>query len=578
MRTKQLPKMLLTLQTALCMGSLQMWANPVTVGKAEQTARKFLASRHRPLDLATTVANSPAAARSATPQQPLLHVFNVGDGEGFVILSGDDATTTDILAYSDHGTFCYDSLPPNARAWIDGYAEQIADLRQCGAPKAVRRQAAAYPEIPELLTSEWGQDEPYNDKCPLFWGGPSVTGCVATAMAQVLYYHYSSSRNTVSVLQDDIPDYECGTLWAGLGRIKVGGFPKGSPIDWVHMKERYDKSSTAVECQAVADLMAYCGASVETDYKDEDYGGSGASAACVPAAAKKYFGYTGNSKVKYKKNFSEDNWEKLIYRELFRNQPVIICGSDQSVMPPKVHALVCDGYSGGKFHINWGWSGDGNGYYYLKNLKPVGVKDVVAFNSDIYAVVDFYPGEGTPFQESTLLTVTEIKEKSLNSFNPTFKNCTTGTYTFEYGLMLYKNGSQYKLLETRKPLVVKRGEIVNSSKAYEMNSYSMESGNYIGKFVCRVYGSTEWQLMDGSDDWYIEVVVASNGVVTSKVHPYDDNVDLDPELLAGIATPRVETQETVYTLTGRKVAESAEAAKQLPAGIYVAGGRKIIVK
>lgn len=578
MRQKKLSKILLTVLAVLWMSTLHLWANPVTANQAEQTARKFLASRHRPLDLAATVANSPAAARSATPQEPLLHVFNIGHEEGFVILSGDDATTTDILAYSDHGTFCYDSLPPNARAWIDGYAEQVADLRKCGAPKAVCRTVEYHPAIDSMLTCEWGQSSPYNDNCPKILGNSTVTGCVATAMAQVLYFHRYKS---VDQLQAEIPGYRCYTLWNN-SFASVDPFPEGSPIDWANMRDKYDASSINVEKKAVAELMAYCGAAVEMDYKPD---GSGARVESVLAAVKKYFGYSSDATIKYRDNFISDNWDRLIYNELRNQRPVILSGKGSD----GGHAFVCDGYDGqGYYHINWGWDNlhEYNLYCTLQDLRSD--YKSCTFNNDVRAVIGLYPETKPSYKELLRLTIKEIEKKYYSygknthvtlPFSFLMQNRTSSTRSFAVRLALYQNEKRLEVFDESKDTPPYFDKITDYKLPLyiKMKLSDYPQGTYQLKPECRVLDTDEWLLAEDADRWYVDVTVTETKV-SFITHQYvEPEITLDDEPMS-IATLRSEMPKAVYTLTGRKVGNNAEVINRLPSGVYVSGGRKVMIK
>ena len=176
---------LLTVVVLLMMPVLLM-ANPVGKDEARQKAMSFISERR------------PAMARGTQLEQDLkvelsnesYHVFNLGSNDGFVIVSGDDCAD-DILGYADSGTFDAENMPDNLKAWLQGYAEQIA-LLKAGSAKVSKSRAAtrgseSWSKISPLLKSKWNQNDPYNRQVPLKDGKRCVTGCVATSMAQVMY-------------------------------------------------------------------------------------------------------------------------------------------------------------------------------------------------------------------------------------------------------------------------------------------------------------------------------------------------------------------------------------------------------
>ena len=117
---------------------------------------------------------------------PCFYVFNVGSDGGFVVVSGDDLMPT-ILGYADSGTYDEATMPENMKAWMEGYSRQMAWLHSH--PEAAARKVVNGGDISPLLATKWDQYAPYNNLCPVDDGYHSVTGCVATAMAQVMYYH-----------------------------------------------------------------------------------------------------------------------------------------------------------------------------------------------------------------------------------------------------------------------------------------------------------------------------------------------------------------------------------------------------
>ena len=347
--------------SALC--SLYADARPITRDQARQRAQVFMSERHddTPLTLVETSAR-PGMHRTMAPlaaDVEQYYVFNRGNGEGYLILAGDDSVDP-VLGYSLFGTFDYDQLPPALQEWLDVYAAQIACL-QSGAPAV--QPAPVHPAVAQLMDCTWNQGAPYNDECPLYFSlGRSVTGCVATAYAQILYFQRSKM---VTETQAAMPAYTGWTEHATYGNLHVEGIPKGSPIDWDNMLPSYGSSATAVQKKAVAQLMHYCGVGVKMDYTNSS---SGAQSYEVYNALRNYFGFGSSVRyVSYNDVQSDDQWDELVYNELAQGRPLYISGSNSEAG----HAFVCDGYDGSRrFHINWGWGGTSDGYYYLTNLTP----------------------------------------------------------------------------------------------------------------------------------------------------------------------------------------------------------------
>jgi hypothetical protein len=332
--------------------------------------------------------NGPRLAPGIQPKLTLasrvsdLYVFNVGSDAGFIIVSNDDCAVP-ILGYSDSGSFDANNIPDNMRAWLQGYADEIAWAKAnhvkplANAPK----RAALGNNVDPLLTTYWDQGTPYNDLCPLSGDERTVTGCVATAMAQVMYYTETRANNTTTTTTAEIPGYTSDTKGYNLSAI-----PAGSTINWDKMKNYY--SSTYLdgysyeEAVAVAKLMLYCGVSVQMDYGPGSEGGSGAAVSVVDWALINYFGYNAETTQHLDRNsYTYANWEKIIYHELSQGRPVLYAGQAYKIVSGTPnenqragHAFVCDGYKyendNSYFHINWGWGGTSDNYFALSALEP----------------------------------------------------------------------------------------------------------------------------------------------------------------------------------------------------------------
>ena len=384
MKTTQKMKLVLLLWFLLCSGVSYncALANPISREQALQNARDFFAAKGKTLP-ERSFRHAPVKNGVLTVEANYF-VFNVGDDQGFVIAAGDDCVPA-ILGYADRGTFAGDSLPANVKWWLDGYSDAIGRLQASG--QQAPRRAPTHAAIPALLTCQWNQGSPYNMYCPQFFdtGETCVTGCVATAMAQIMYYHRVRSVRSV---QADIPGYTCATDWENYGKMTVQGIPKNSPIDWNDMTDTYDNASTDAAKRAVANLMKYCGVSVKMDYSPS---ASGASSSYVVTALKNYFGYDAGTHYVWRSSYSDDAWDELIYNELANGRPVHYSGQGSE----GGHAFVCDGYDGdGYYHINWGWGGYCDANFLLSDLTPPGSgigSDGGGFNDKQGAIIGAKP-------------------------------------------------------------------------------------------------------------------------------------------------------------------------------------------
>lgn len=512
---------------------------PISYEQALTKATAFLTARNKQYGLRLVVDGTarlvPRKVRTTANQnaQPL-YVFNIGEGNGFVILSGDDRTPS-ILGYSDKGSFDYATLPDNAWAWIDGYAEQITSLSD-GEEESLS-ESVIYPVIAPMLTCTWDQQAPYNAGCPKFvTGTESVTGCIATAMAQVLYYYRAQS---VDALLAEIPAYTCNTVWRR-GQIKLQAIPAGTVIDWNNMLDTYSETATAEQKKAVSDLMRYCGAAVEMDYADQLNGGSKTSSWSIVGALGKYFGYSADIAHKERKLFTNQGWINLIYRELSKNRPVIISGMTRNKAG---HAFICDGYDAhGLFHFNWGWGGMADGYYSMDNLKPT-QQGIGGFgndyNNDVVAIVGIHPDDGTnPYVERPCLTITEISaletytlprqsvyEGVRFNYKYLLKNFMTSTQSFETAIAWFKDSvrtgvkGMYSITDFHKSRELQ-------PEGYFTFGNNLELGTYRLKTMSRLKDSTEWLEDNGSDQLYVEAKVKEKQITFKVVRP-KENIELD---------------------------------------------------
>ena len=353
-------------------------ANPISLQQAQQNAQAFLMQRGKRI-AAPSLRQAPIASISSC------YIFNIGDNEGYVIAAADDCISP-ILGYSCEGSIDVENIPANMQWWLDEYACQIRLLRDKGlsAPRTPRK-SPAQPAVAPLLTTHWNQTPPYNQACPLDTNGARcMTGCVATAMAQVLYYHHARS---VTHTTHEIPAYVTKR------GVEVSAIPAGSFIDWDNMVSRYGRNleTTPEQDAAVANLMRYCGSAVQMDYTS---GSSGAMTASVAPAMIAYFNYSSKTQSwdRNECGLSDDEWEDLIYNELSNSRPVVYSGTNKGNVG---HAFVCDGYDGeGFFHFNYGW-GDQGTYFLLTPIDSVGTS-VIRFNRYQQAIINAAPRAAMP--------------------------------------------------------------------------------------------------------------------------------------------------------------------------------------
>ena len=315
------------------------------------TAQQFLQGK----TFETTTSPRRAAKVADTVTERGYYVFNVENNGGYVIVSADERTEQPVLAYSTCGHFDYDALPPNAKAWMDGYTEGIRRLKYQPADNHPKREAsttmAEGKKVGPLLTAEWGQSTPYNDMCPMDGNERSVTGCLVTATAQILRYHKFPEKGS----GQESYQWHGQTLTADFSQ---------STYHWDQMLDKYTPGNyTEAQGNAVALLMRDLGYATHMNYSATE---SGAPTSQMPYALWRNFGYDKHIRRLIRDHCAADDFNAVLREEIDAGRPVLVDGSDKGG-----HVYVCDGYDErGYFHINYGWNGDENNFYFIGEGMP----------------------------------------------------------------------------------------------------------------------------------------------------------------------------------------------------------------
>lgn len=357
---------------ALVLLAVQGWAAPVDLSKAQAIAQSFAsANGHfnaQPLGYGLKLAHAEPSGK--LKEHPVFYVFNSSDG--FVIVSGDDRAE-EILGYGA-GQFDINNIPCGMRDLFNVYKEEIEFL-QTHPKLAVERVSQSTPSlmatsVSPLISTKWGQESPYNNQCPMYGSVRCLTGCVATAMAQIMqYWQYPSSAPAMSA-------YTTSSL-----NISVPNLPAKSLS--------YNKSN-----DAIAWLMRYAGQAVFMDYGTKTTTG-GSGAVSDPDAKNAFvnkFKYSSSAHFEYKDNYSDTQWNNMLKNELNAGRPVYYRASHKNTNGTySGHAFIIDGYNAsGKYHINWGWDGSYSGsstYFSLNAFNPGSYK----FNYGQAMIADLRP-------------------------------------------------------------------------------------------------------------------------------------------------------------------------------------------
>ena len=349
----------------LLMAALPTMAERVKPETARKVASTFLNSNGAKAEVQLTDLSRAAGFAN-------LYIFTT-EPTGFVVMAADDRVQP-ILGYSFTSSFGATDMPDNLRSWLQSYNDQIQHAidNQTRATAQTKRQwqqlaegntraATATPVVAPLLQTKWGQDYPFNDQCPV----GTVSGCVATAMAQIMkYWEWPVSGTGTHTNENNASqtvDFSAATYdYDNMANLYYSYYDEnGTP-------HQLGDNPTQAQIDAVATLMYHCGVAVDMEYGSGSY----ADTYYIGNRLQTYFNFSNISTdypTHYEGNNGEGSWTTLLKTELNANRPMIYYGGYS--WDGGRHVFVCDGYdSDDKFHFNWGWNGHYDGYFSLGNL------------------------------------------------------------------------------------------------------------------------------------------------------------------------------------------------------------------
>jgi hypothetical protein len=365
---------------ALAAASLGATAKDITPQQAQEIAARYVSLSNRNNAPMRSFSVSTTATEPTTVPY---YAFNDAQGNGFVLVSGDDCVPP-VLAYSSTGAFDEAEMPLQMSEWLQSVTAQIASLRAEG--NGTARPLASLDEnptvvVPALLSSTWNQTYPYNRQTPTINDQNAYTGCVATATAQVMRYYQWPAKGFGSVSYDT-PNYDQKSISIDFTQ---------SAYDWDNMRDNYNIYSfnwTTAQANAVSLLMRDIGAACHLQYSTSATAGFSADAAM---ALMRNFGY--KAEYYYKSDYSTAKWMEMIKAQLDAGHPVIYSGVG---LESGGHEFVVDGYdSNGYLHVNWGWGGQGDGFFALANF---GSHNYCLYTDAVFAEPDRFATAGSDFQ------------------------------------------------------------------------------------------------------------------------------------------------------------------------------------
>ena len=408
-------------QTAVALSLLvalssSLFAKPVSLEDAQNVALNWMTAR---TGKHFTVKKMPLASSATGDNNATAHAYRIIELEpkGWVIVSADDIANP-IIGYGQSPIHTH-NLPPEFAHWMAGIDKQIQtavlaasdpESAKFGTASPLQSQWVRLKKKPvntalssstglsafpytvkpllwlggsEATGIQWSQGEYYNAKCPAepksMEAGRALTGCVATAMGQVMRYYKKPVVGTgsfgYSTSDPTKYQHDYGYLFADFGSTNY---------DWNNMPTKLTAASTEVQIAAVSTLLYHAGVSVGMDYgyglgADGSQDGGSLSSYHDPqggpaadTALKNYFGFT--VKAEHGSDYSYAAWKTKIKTSLNNGNPVLYGGLNNT--GTSGHAFVLDGYAVGNgddyFHFNWGWGGEANGQFTLLNLTPNG--------------------------------------------------------------------------------------------------------------------------------------------------------------------------------------------------------------
>ena len=410
---------------AVVLTALQMWAADVSISQAKAAANAFLtkqvANGHIKAAAASNLKLVKAEASVARPEAVDYYIFN--SESSYVVIAGDDLAPQ-ILMYGEHGALDINNIPDGMQWLLNKYKYQIDGLKAgTMVPISIPKTATA---VPPLVNANWDQSAPYNNQCPTSGGSRAVTGCPATSLA-MCYYKWKWPETFPA----------CAAI-SGTSGYSAAALPERA-ADWDNIIDEYtgptNYSSTTAQKNAVAWLMRYAGQCIP-DYQYS----SSASGANDPEIYQGVLnmGYTdaqyllltelkssGWSYTNGPQQYTDAQWNNFMLNELYNGRPIEYLAYDVSGYSVSGHAFNvfgCD--ASGKYYVNWGWSGDSNGYCTLHNFTTstgsTGQSGSYVFKYGEAMIIGIEPPEGA--LGSPVLSV--------NPTSLSFTGCTTSqTYT-----------------------------------------------------------------------------------------------------------------------------------------------------
>ena len=406
-----------------------MMAAPVDQFTAMQKAKSFLTNELYAGKMMSPAALQPVLLKAemgnAKLNEPVYYIFNTSTT--FLVVAGDDRAE-EILMVGDRPLRDVNNLPLGLQDMLGQYKDQIMFLQEHPGlrPTSIEAPTPSFNATTygPLLTCNWDQEAPYYNQCK-FGSYQCLTGCPATSASMVFYFWKYPTGATPAV-----PGYKSTISYSSYGsKSYTHSALPSTTFDWANMLDSYTGSYTTAQGTAVATLMHYVGQAERMGYGTSAAGGSGVSvdSVCNIRDAFTFFGYDSSTTRFVKKTsaysggttlYTDAQWAALIQEEMAAGRPIVFCAVSSNAGG---HAFNVDGYnsSTNKYHVNFGWSGDGNAWCSLNSFG------YSSYNFNVYQqmVIGIQPPSG-----STATPTLTVSPTSL-SFSTTAGQAVSKTFT-----------------------------------------------------------------------------------------------------------------------------------------------------
>ncbi|MCQ2118178.1 MAG: C10 family peptidase [Bacteroidales bacterium] len=455
--------------------------NRITQQQAMQIAGEFLNSSKVRMGTKSSSSSSRNMKLVEKAGEEEYFICSDATNRSFVIVSGDDALGP-VLAYSTENAFVTENMPENVKFYLKMLEGEVKYYRTH--PEAVPSNPNMDDDTEKVLeTAKWNQSDPYYNFTPMQSGSHCVTGCVATAMAIVMRYH-------------NWPDCGVGTIpeYTEKG-ITVPAIELGYAYDWGNMLMDYKPGRwSEAQGNAVARLMADCGAAVQMQYTASS---SGAFSSDVAPALTKYFKYDKSIRYMYREGCTKAQWVKFIHDDIDNNRPLIF--GAQSTQGSGGHEFVGAGYQGDDYvYINFGWGGSSNGFYYVTSMDEWG--------ANVDAIFNIKPDEGgSPVEEARLGLASDLALTAPYVLGESF-GVRAGWYNYGSASFTGKTGAGIRGVDNKlKNIVSKSHTDLAPNHGYSSSSYTFSTVKAVkaGEQVQLYYqpqGKTGWSKMNFYED------------------------------------------------------------------------------